>query len=47
MLTAMRLLLLGVPADVIFSAGFEASPFGRVEVRRAERGSEVRATKPA
>lgn len=35
MLTAMRLLLLGVPADVIFSAGFEASPFGPFAVSAA------------
>jgi diguanylate cyclase (GGDEF)-like protein len=35
MLTAMRLLLLGVPADVIFSAGFEASPFGPFAVTAA------------
>jgi diguanylate cyclase (GGDEF)-like protein len=32
MLTAMRLLLLGVPADVVFSAGFEASPYGPFSV---------------
>jgi diguanylate cyclase (GGDEF)-like protein len=46
MLTAMRLLLLGVPADVIFSAGFEASPFGPFAIS-ATAGEPVAPATPA